>query len=88
MNPVIDKIGSKRWYNAAGEFHRLHGPAVECANGNKYWLNGKRHREDGPAIELADGNKYWYLYGEEQTITHEDPRWEILISKMRKLNKA
>jgi len=45
--------------------HREDGPALELANGDKYWyLNGKRHREDGPAIEDADGDKEWYLNGE------------------------
>jgi len=31
-------------------WHREDGPAVECANGYKYYyINGKRHREDGPS---------------------------------------
>ena len=47
-------------------YHRTDGPAVEYANGNKYWyLNGKLHRTDGPAIEYANGNKYWYINGKE-----------------------
>ena len=47
------------------QLHRVDGPAVEYANGSKYWyLNGKRHRVDGPAIEWANGYKYWYLNGE------------------------
>ena len=34
--------------------HREDGPAIEGANGSKYWyLNGKLHREDGPAIEYG-----------------------------------
>ena len=42
--------------------HREDGPAVEGANGSKYWcLNGKRHREDGPAIEYVGGTKEWFL---------------------------
>ena len=60
--------------NASGTFyysdkkmtklHREDGPAIELADGSKYWwLNGKRHREDGPAFELADGSKHWYLNG-------------------------
>ena len=45
--------------------HREDGPAVEWANGTKYWwLNGELHREDGPAIEWANGTKYWWLNGE------------------------
>ena len=52
--------------NAAGLLHREDGPAIERANGDKYWyINGLRHREDGPAVELADGTKKWYINGEE-----------------------
>ena len=48
--------------------HREDGPAVEYADGGKYWyLNGKLHREDGPAAEWANGTKYWYLNGKEVT---------------------
>ena len=25
------------WYNKDGKFHRENGPAVECADGGKYW---------------------------------------------------
>ena len=45
--------------------HRTDGPAIEYANGIKFWyLNGQRHRTDGPAIEWADGAKEWYLNGQ------------------------
>ena len=53
-----------------GKLHREDGPAIEGANGDKYWyLNGndKYHREDGPAIEYADGSKSWYLNDKEVT---------------------
>ena len=46
--------------------HRDDGlPAIENANGSKYWwVNGKRHRDGGlPAVEKADGTKYWYVNG-------------------------
>jgi hypothetical protein len=44
--------------------HREDGPAVEWANGDKYWYrDGRRHREDGPAAEYVDGTKYWYRDG-------------------------
>ena len=47
-------------------YHRTDGPAVELANGIKFWcLNGKLHRTDGPAIEYANGNKEWYINGKE-----------------------
>jgi hypothetical protein len=66
MNPVIDEVGSKRWYDDDGEFHREDGPAVEFYDdGDKGWFNhGKLHREDGPAIEFQGGTKAWYLDGE------------------------
>ena len=47
-----------------GKFHREDGPAVEYANGKKYWYKeGIRHREDGPAIEYASGYKEWHKEG-------------------------
>ena len=60
----IDKYRTKRWYNLNGELHREDGPAIELANGSKFWyVNGKRHREDGPAVECTNGYKEWYLNG-------------------------
>jgi hypothetical protein len=59
-----DAGGNKFWSNEKGEYHREDGPAIERANGTKYWyLNGQLHREDGPAIEYANGHKEWYLNG-------------------------
>jgi hypothetical protein len=52
------------------ELHRVDGPAIEFANGNKeWWRFGKLHRQarhgepDGPAIERASGDKGWWLDG-------------------------
>ncbi len=65
MNPVINKSGDKLWYNELGKLHRIDGPAIEYANGNKDWfIDGQRHRTDGPAIEYIDGTEDWYLYDE------------------------
>jgi len=62
---TVDSIGTKRWKNSKGDYHREDGPAVETFEGDKHWLvNGKRHREDGPAVERANGNKEWWLNGE------------------------
>jgi hypothetical protein len=37
---VESKNGDKAWY-LNGEYHRVDGPALECANGTGYWwLNG------------------------------------------------
>lgn len=57
------------WYNnyvhrknGPAYVHRKNGPAIECINGDKYWLQfGKRHREDGPAVMLADGTEEYWL---------------------------
>ena len=57
-----DASGTRRYYNFAGQLHRLDGPAVVYAGGAKAWYqNGLRHRTDGPAFMLADGRKWWYL---------------------------
>ena len=62
MRKETDSYGDTRYYNDLNQLHRKDGPAVECADGNKYWyLNYQLHREDGPAIEFANGDKYWYL---------------------------
>ena len=60
----VDRWGTRRYYNNADELHRTDGPAVECSNGHKSWLqNGLPHRLDGPAIEYADGTKNWCRNG-------------------------
>ena len=52
------------WRNSDGKLHRKDGPAIEYANGNKFWLvNGKLHRKNGPAVERADGTKEWLVNG-------------------------
>jgi hypothetical protein len=52
------------WRNERGELHREDGPAIERANGNKFWyLNGKPHRVGGPACEYAGVFKSWWLNG-------------------------
>ena len=67
-NIMHDKViksvtGTSHYYRNALP-HRVDGPAVEWANGDKeWWLNGKRHREDGPAYEGADGHKTWHYHG-------------------------
>lgn len=43
-------------------FHREDGPAIEYANGGKFWyIEGSIHREDGPAAEFPNGDKMWYV---------------------------
>jgi hypothetical protein len=40
-------------------------PAIEYANGDKFWyILGKLHRDnDLPAVERANGTKVWYISG-------------------------
>ena len=60
----VDEDGTRRYYNAAGQFHRTDGPAVERADGTEFWYqNGQLHRTAGPAIEWCDGAGWWYLNG-------------------------
>jgi hypothetical protein len=71
------------WYNLNGELHREDGPAIEFADGDKYWyINGERHREDGPAIEYADGDKSWYINGQRLTETEFNQRTDSCIGKI------
>lgn len=64
MNPVINKIGDKCWYNEQGRLHRTDGPAIEYANGDKLWyINGTLHRENGPAVEWGYNIVRWYYRG-------------------------
>jgi len=61
----VNDDGSVRWYkHGTKQLHRLDGPAIEWANGDKWWYqNGQLHRTDGPAIEDADGYRAWYQNG-------------------------
>ena len=43
----VDTRGTRRYYNNLGQLHRLDGPAVEYANGDKFWMiNGRVHRRE------------------------------------------
>jgi len=62
--PKNDKGGNKFWQDENGLRHREDGPAIEYANGDKFWYQHDiLHRDDGPAIEWANGTKYWYQHG-------------------------
>jgi len=59
----IDLFRTKHYY-VDKVLHREDGPAIEFANGEKWWYkNGKLHRDDGPAIEDPAGTKCWYKNG-------------------------
>jgi hypothetical protein len=74
---ITDNSNNRRWY-LNGKRHRLDGPAVITANGDKYWYtNDKIHRLDGPAIIYASSNQYWCLNG----ITHHRLDGPAIICK-------
>ena len=69
----VDIYGHRRYYNAEGQPHREHGPAVEHVNGSKFWYqNGKLHRTDGPAIISKTGVPSFWLNGEYMTPSEYD----------------
>ena len=67
------------WYNLQGKLHRIDGPAVEYADGDKAWyLNGQLHREDGPATEgNNEGNRYkqWWINGHLHRVDGPAVEW-------------
>ena len=68
---TVEIDGTTRWHKNAKctLLHRIGGPAVVQANGDKWWcVNNNFHREDGPAQECADGSKSWYKNG----LTHRE----------------
>jgi len=85
----VENNGDTYWKNEEGEYHRLDGPAIERAKGNKLWYrNGKLHREDGPAFEGAHGCKEWYLEGsqycEEKFNEAMNPALELTVAEIEK----
>ena len=61
--------GTRRYYNALGQLHRVDGPAVVWYDGGtkEWWQNGQRHRIDGPAIVHANGAQEWWINGKSYT---------------------
>ena len=48
-----DASGTRRYYNSAGQLHRLEGPAVVYASGAMCWYqNDRLHHIDGPAVAM------------------------------------
>ena len=75
----VDMCGTRRYYNSADQLHRENGPAVEGADGGKFWYqNGQLHRTDGPAVAYANGVKRWYINGEELTEADFNQRVKLL----------
>ena len=64
LTVVTDENGTITYYNAEGELHNPHGPAIVGADGSKwYYINDQRHNENGPAIIWPDGRKAYYING-------------------------
>ena len=60
---TINEIDTIR-YRLNGKLHRTDGPAIERADGSKFWyVDNKLHHTDGPAIYYYDGTKAWYVNG-------------------------
>ena len=59
----VGKDGMCRYYNKAGQLHRMEGPAVEWEGGRRWYQNGQLHRTDGPAVVYTNGTKYWWQNG-------------------------
>ena len=65
----VDRYGTRRYYNAAGQLHRLDGPAVIYQYGLMFWYqNGQRHRTDGPAVVYTNNElQWWFINGVQLT---------------------
>ena len=69
----VDNEGTRRYYNSAGQLHRVHGPAVEFLSGERQWYqNGNLHRTDGPAIISKIGAQSFWLNGKYMTKSEYD----------------
>ena len=76
-------LGNKVYYDKDGELHRLDGPAIEYANGNKRWYwHGKWHCETGPALDDADYQAYYYH--NKRYYPKDNEEW-IRMSKLKAL---
>ena len=74
---VVKKDGNTWYFNKNSELHRINGPAVIWANGDKFWCqHNKYHRLDGPATIYRFGARAWYIddkeYTEAQFNAHPD----------------
>ena len=60
----VDPNGTIRYYNALGQKHRVHGPAIDRPDGYRAWYqNDLLHRVGGPAVEYSGGYRAWYQNG-------------------------
>lgn len=55
-----------KYFNAAGQLHRIGGPAVLDAAGNRrYYEGGKLHRKGEPAVIQSNGARIWYYWDQK-----------------------
>ena len=77
-----DEYDTVRYFNAQGQLHRVYGPAVEYADGEKVWCqNGQLHRLDGPAVEWTGGSCAWFIDGNEFT----EAEWQHAVASMERV---
>ena len=75
----VDEDGAVNYYNALGQRHRVHGPAIDWPDGYRAWFqNGLLHRLDGPAIEWANCRHDWYINGKELS----KAEWQRAVASM------
>ncbi len=74
---TVDTTGTICFYKpGTDDLHRLDGPAVEWANGDKFWYqNDKLHRIDGPAVENSNGYKAWFQNNQRHRIDGPAIEW-------------
>lgn len=61
---MIEINGDLFYLNNNGLLDRNDGPAIEFANGDKYWFsNGRIHKDDGPAFISSTGVKEYWIRG-------------------------
>ena len=83
MEKVINEFGTFRYYNENDELHREDGPAIEYADGEKWWFkNAKLHRENGPAIERVSCNNSYYYNGIWYSNIKSDEEWIRFVKLM------
>jgi hypothetical protein len=77
----VSSIDTKRWRDKEGRLHRLDGPAVTHADGDRSWYtHGKLHRDDGPALDWpSEGIKQWFKNGEP----YEPSAHDLMLWKMK-----
>ena len=62
---TYSRLGTVRWLDDEGLYHRVDGPAAVYADGTQIWSrHGGFHFAHGPAILYDDGLLVWYEDGD------------------------